>query len=293
MSESVSNPAQQQTLTADQWAGESGKRWLSELTRLEKMIEPIGNALIERANYRPGERVVDIGCGGGWTTRQIAVAVGTGGVAVGLDISADLTSFAAKQAEETGLTNVRFEVGDAARAIPAEAPFDRLFSRFGCMFFPEPYPAFANLGRMVRKGGGLDIAVWAPARENQWNSEMMAVVKRHIDLPPPAPRAPGPYAMGEMDYVRDLLTQGGFGDVDIDVWSGLQYIGGPGSSPEQAKDFMLDATHIGNIVRAADETTISAVHAGLIDMFTNHMTPNGVALDAKALLISAVASGDR
>src|SRR3546814_20319905 len=86
-----------EALAAYGWAGEAGARWLGQLDRFESMIEPIGEALLARAAYAAGERVVDIGCGGGWTTRRIAAAVGNTGLALGLDLSPDLVAAAREQ----------------------------------------------------------------------------------------------------------------------------------------------------------------------------------------------------
>src|SRR3546814_4587898 len=103
------------------------------------MIEPIGEALLARAAYAAGERVVDIGCGGGWTTRRIAAAVGNTGLALGLDLSPDLVAAASERARRTGLANIRFFQGDAATALPEQAPFARLLLPLGQMFFPHTY----------------------------------------------------------------------------------------------------------------------------------------------------------
>lgn len=274
-------------LAAHDWAGQAGTRWLAQLDRFESMIEPIGKALLARGAYTASETVVDVGCGGGWTTRQIAAAVGNTGFALGLDISADLVAAATDRARRVDLANIRFEQGDAATAMPEEAPFDRLFSRFGSMFFPEPYPAFGNLHRMLREGGRLDIAVWAPIAENPWQREVMAVIKQHIDLPTPLPRAPGPFALGERDYVIDLLQSAGFSDIKFDAWTGDQRVGGPGSSPESAASFVLDGMHIGDLVKASGEEVREAIHPNLSELFERNCDQDGVRMGAKAWLVSA------
>lgn len=274
-------------LAAHDWASEAGKRWLAQLDRFESMIEPIGKALLDQAAYSASETVVDVGCGGGWTTRQIAGAVGNTGFVLGLDISPDLVGTAQERARRAGLANIRFERGDAATAMPKEAPFDRLFSRFGSMFFPEPYPAFANLRRMLREGGRLDIAVWAPIAENPWQREVMAVIKQHIDLPAPLPRAPGPFALGEQDYVINLLQSAGFSGISFDAWTGDQRVGGPGSDPESAARFVLDGMHIGDLVRPSGADVRAAIHRGLVELFERNRDADGVRMGAKAWLVSA------
>lgn len=272
---------------AHDWAGEAGTRWLAQLDRFESMIEPIGAALLARAAYVAGEKVVDIGCGGGWTTRRIAERTGNTGLALGLDISPELVAAATDRAQRAGLANIRFEQGDAATAMPEEAPFDRLHSRFGTMFFPEPYAAFANLRRMLRAGGRLDIAVWAPIADNPWQRNVMAAIRRHIDLPTPQPREPGPFALGEQDYVTDILQSAGFCDISFDAWTGEQRVGGPGSDPESATRFVLDGMQVGDLVRASGDDTRAAVHRSLVELFERNCDNEGVRMGAKAWLVSA------
>lgn len=277
-------------MTSAGWAGTDGQRWLSQVDRFESMLMPVGEAMLARAGFAPGERVVDVGCGGGWTTRAIAAAVGPSGEAVGLDISPDLVAGAAERAAAEGARNVRFEQGDAALAMPAGAPFDRLFSRFGLMFFAEPYPAFANLRRMVRGGGRFDAAVWAPARENPWMIEVMGVIGGHIPLPVPEPRQPGPFALDDPDYVRDLLASAGFAAIGIETWEGRQQIGGAGSDPAAAAAFVLGAMHVSELLAEHGEAVRAAVEADLARMFARFDTAEGVRMGGKAWLVTAIAS---
>lgn len=276
-------------LAGHDWSSDAGKRWLAQLDRFERMIEPIGKALLDQAGYHAGDKVVDIGCGGGWTTRQIAKVTGKTGFALGLDISPDLVATARKRAEQENLANIRFEQGDAATTMPAEAPFDRLFSRFGSMFFSEPYPAFANLHRMLRKGGRLDIAVWASIVDNPWQRSIMQIIKEHMDLPTPQPRAPGPFALAEQDYVTDLLQKAGFVKINFNAWAGEQYVGGPGSNPESAARFVLDGMHLGDLVRANGEELRLTIERRLVELFEKHCDERGVHLGGKAWLVSAYA----
>ncbi|BBC71320.1 class I SAM-dependent methyltransferase [Sphingobium yanoikuyae] len=289
MKDDLTSASDDGALTASDWAGASGERWLANLDSLERMIEPIGTALLSHAGYRQGESVVDIGCGGGWTTRQIARAVGPEGGVVGVDISPVLIGAARERARDEEIANIAFEVADAASVMPAGAPFDRLFSRFGSMFFAVPYAAFANLRRMLVNGGRLDIAVWAPPGENPWFTAMMSVLARHVELPPPVPRAPGPFALGETDYVRDLLGNAGFDEPDIIAWEGTQYIGGRGNGAEEAASFTLESLHIGDLIKNLDPSGQAAVRDDLIRMFAGRETPEGVGLPSKALFVTAYA----
>ena len=196
-----SGPSGQQPeeLKPEDWAGEMGLKWLASLSLFEEMIAPIGEALLARAGYQDGESVIDLGCGGGATTLAIADAVAPSGKVMGLDISPDLIAAAQERADKSGAGNIAFTCADAATVQLPDAPYDRLFSRFGSMFFEDPVGAFTNLHSLVRKGGRIDLAVWGPPRDNLWMMEMMGVVRNHIEIPPAVPRAPGPFAFEDLE----------------------------------------------------------------------------------------------
>ena len=119
------------TINGEEWAGEMGAKWLASLDQFEGMNAPIGAALLARADYNAGERVLDIGSGGGATTLSIAKAVGPSGAALGIDISPYLVAAATARAQQPRLGNVQFLCADAGRVALDSPPFDRLFSRFG------------------------------------------------------------------------------------------------------------------------------------------------------------------
>ena len=275
------------SLRAEDWAGEMGARWLAHLDRFESMIAPVGEALLLRADYRPGERVIDIGCGGGASARAIAAQVTPGGVVVGVDVSPDLVAEAERRAELAGAANVRFVTADAATVTLPDAPFDRLHSRFGSMFFAEPAPAFRNLARLLKSGGRADFAVWAAAKDSPWVAELMGVLRRHIDMPKPAPHAPGPFALDDPEYFGGLLGQAGFTDVDFQLWRGTQWIGGPGASPDDALDFLLHAMSFGDVVNEQPPALQKVIHDELLGLFRKHASAAGVGMEAIAWLVAA------
>lgn len=279
-----------QTLKGDDWAGEMGDRWLTNLDRLEGMIEPIGAALLERAAFSPGERVLDIGSGGGATTRAIAAAVGSGGEAVGVDVAPMLVAEAQRRAEEKGIANARFVCADAGAVALDEAPFDRLFSRFGSMFFEDPKSAFANLHSMLRDGARIDLAVWGPPRENLWMMEMMGVVRQHVEVPPAEPRVPGPFAFEDVDYLSEVLAAGGFGKIDIAAHQGQLALGGPGAAPEDAVRFVLSSMGVGRILAEQESDIRERASADLLALFERHShAGKGIMMGCKAWFVRAVA----
>lgn len=274
-----------EALKGEDWAGEMGNRWLASLDRFEGMIAPIGAALLAQADYRPGERVLDLGCGGGATTLAIAGAVGPEGAALGLDIAPMLVERAAQRAAEAGST-ARFVCADAAAAALDEPPFDRLFSRFGSMFFPEPVAAFSNLKAMLKPGARIDLAVWANPRDNLWMMEVMGVVRQHIEIPPATPRAPGPFAFEDLTYLEEILTGAGFSGMDVAAYEGRQPVGGPGATPQAAVDFVLSSMAVGRALDEAGADIRAAARADLADLFTRrHVDGEGVMMQAKAWLV--------
>lgn len=276
-----------EALKGEDWAGEMGERWLASLDRFESMIAPIGTALLERAGYQPGERVLDLGCGGGATTPAIAEAVGPGGAALGLDVAPMLIARAQERAADAG-SAARFVCSDAATAQLDEPPFDRLFSRFGSMFFEAPVPAFTNLRGLLKPGARIDLAVWAHPRDNLWMMEVMGVVRQHVEIPPAVPRAPGPFAFEDLGYLEDVLTGAGFSGMDVATYAGLQPVGGPGATPDEATDFVLASMAVGRVLAEQGEGVRDSARADLAAMFSRHYRAGeGVMLPCKVWLVTA------
>ncbi len=275
-------------LKGEDWAGEMGVKWLTHIDRFEGMIAPIGDALLARASIAPGERVIDLGCGGGLTSLAAARATGPEGAVLGLDISPDLIDEACRRAE--GMPHVRFICADAATVALDDAPYDRLISRFGSMFFADPYAAFTNLHGLIKLGGRIDLAIWAAPRDNPWMMELMGVARSHIDIPSPDPRAPGPFAFADLDYVRDILAHAGFSAPEIEAYQGAQPIGGPGATPDEAADFALASMAIGRALAEAGDDVLPRARADLVSLFgQRHVPGQGVMMANKVWLLSATA----
>ena len=281
-------------LAKDDWAGEQGARWLNNIGKFEAMLAPIGDALIARCGFEAGERVIDLGCGGGATSRAIAEKVTPKGEVVGLDISADLIAYAKAQTplgmSQNGAPALEYICGDAATTSLARAPYDRLFSRFGSMFFDDPGAAFGNLHAMIKPGGRLDLAVWAHPRDNPWMMELMGVARAHVDIPPADPHAPGPFAFADLDHLEGVLGAGGFGSMEVAAYHADQAIGGPGTSPGGAVEFVLGSLGVGQVLAQQEPAVQAAATAQLRALFERHYIPGkGVMLGCKVWLVSAAA----
>jgi SAM-dependent methyltransferase len=182
--------------------------------RRERLTSEVTPLLIEALAPGSGERILDVGSGGGRAAISAAEAVGGGGTVVGLDISHGLTRLARERAEAAGVSNVRFVVGDAQTDRVDGGPFDAAVSQFGVMFFDDPVAAFANIGDQLRPGGRIAFACWQPREANPWF--FFDAVAEFV--PPPGPPVagavpPGPFALGDAARTTDLLERAGLADV--------------------------------------------------------------------------------
>lgn len=280
-------PDDRRVMQGQDWAGAMGEKWNRHLQQFENMIAPVGAATLALAALQAGERVLDIGCGGGYTTLQIATQVGALGEAVGLDISPTLVETAKRRAREAELPQAHFACVDAATATLSRGDFDVLFSRFGVMFFADPEAAFRNMRRMLATPARLAFCCWGPPADNPWVARMMEVVGRHVTLPPADPAAPGPFAFADSARTRALLEAAGFHDINISPWRALQLIGGPGQSPESAAAFALQGLFVGDAIADQPQVLQDAVLQDLTALFRECRTTDGVALEAEAWLVTA------
>ena len=161
-----------------------------------------------------GERVLDVGCGGGRTSIKAARLVGDGGAVVGADVSAPLLELATRRAGEAGTTNLSFAVVDMQTDTVPGAPFDLALSQFGVMFFDQPETAFANIRTHLKPGGRLAFACWQEAEKNPW---FFASALAELLPPPPTPEpgksVTGPFALADPERTTGILTSAGFTDV--------------------------------------------------------------------------------
>jgi ubiquinone/menaquinone biosynthesis C-methylase UbiE len=179
-------------------------------------LAPHGEEALRRHPPRPGDRVLDIGCGFGDTAQRLAEMVGPEGDVLGTDVAPRFIETAIEDAREAGVGNVRFAVGDL-QVTHFEETFDYTFSRFGTMFFASPGAAMRNVRRALAPGGRLCLVVWRRKLDNPWMHRAEEVVKPFVPEPEEGtdePRCgPGPFSMADADTVSDILQGAGFQDV--------------------------------------------------------------------------------
>lgn len=270
--------------TDEGWAGTLGRKWLRALDQQETALAPIGEALLKEAAIGTGERVLEIGPGGGWLARRMAELVGPRGQVVGLDISADLIAEARTRSKH--LPQVRFDVGDAATARPEGVPFDRLISRFGVMFFADPPVGFAHLASLLKPGAPMHCVVWADPKRNLWVSEVRQVMARHAELPTVEPRAPGQFQLADADFL-DAAVAGGFVDIRRQLIEDEMLPGGAGASPEEAARAMMQSMAYGDIVADLSADAQVRLQDELTQLFSRYATSRGIVMPAYWWLVSA------
>lgn len=231
------------------WNEAAGETWAAREDILDQMIAPIGERVLALAAAAPGEKVVDVGCGCGATTLELARQVGLKGAVLGVDVSRPMLGRALARAKARGLTHTNFVLADAQTADLGREDFDLLFSRFGVMFFADPTAAFANLRRAVRAGGRLAFVCWQPLQRNPWMLVPTIAIARHAAMSPPDPNLPGPFAFADPERVRSILSRANFTEVAIDAVE-LSLAPG-GGDPNRAAEFALEIGPGAAALRAA------------------------------------------
>jgi SAM-dependent methyltransferase len=236
------------------WKGQSGERWVAYQVRLDAMMAVFGQAAIKATAPATGERVLDVGCGAGATTLDLADRVGAGGHVLGVDISEPLIDRARALAPQD--MPAVFQVADASSAELPEGAFDILFSRFGVMFFDDPTAAFAHMRRALKPGARVAFVCWRGMAENDWVRLPMGAMKGILPpMTPPGPEAPGPFSFGDQRRVARILTGAGFTDVAIAPFDASIPFG-KGETRDAALDDAVNMTlEVGPLARAlADQT---------------------------------------
>ena len=258
------------------WNQTLAPRWVEQEAMLDAQIAPLGLAAMERARVLPGERVIDVGCGCGQTSLQLAERVGPAGSVLGIDIATPMLERA--RARASGRANVRFAAADA-QTHRFEPDHDLVFSRFGVMFFADPAAAFANLAKALRPGGRLAFVCWQAIDRNPWLLVPLRAVAGIVALPPPpAPGAPGPFSFADPERVRGILAAAGFSEVALEQASGELAIGA-GGDLERAVEFALQMGPVAAALReagAAGEAARGRAADAIRTALAPFATPTGV-----------------
>jgi ubiquinone/menaquinone biosynthesis C-methylase UbiE len=211
--------------------------------RNEWMISATGRVnewIVERADPQPGQTVLEVAAGPGDLGFQVAGRVGDAGRVMSTDFAPEMVDIARRLGEARGLANVEFRVLDAERMDLEDDSVDAVVCRWGYMLMADPAAALSQTRRVLRGGGPLAFAVWAPPDRNPWAAVPGMTLVQRGHMPPPQPGAPGIFAMGDADRVRELVTGAGFDEPELeeiafdfryadfdDLWDALVRLAGP------------------------------------------------------------------
>jgi SAM-dependent methyltransferase len=266
-----------------EWQGQVGNSWATQWQRTDRSFADLTVQLVKTIlSQGIARNITDIGCGAGELSLQLTSAMPQTHV-LGLDISTELIATAQIRAAKS--PHLAFTCADAATWHDPTFIPDLYVSRHGVMFFDDPLAAFANLAQAAVPGAGLVFSCFRAAAENAWAREIGAL------LPPPVsagdPKAPGPFAFADADYVHGLLTQAGWTGVHFEPVD-FDYVAGAG---EDAVGDALDFFHhIGPAARTI-KTLEGAARADFIEQLrtlaAQHLHDGTVRFSAAAWIVRA------
>ena len=264
------------------WDPERVASWLRRAEGLERQLAPVSAVLFAAADLQPGERVLDVGCGTGPTTREAAAVVGTSGRVTGIDLSAAMID-AARAASSR---SIEWIVADVATWEPPTV-WDVVISRFGVMFFDDPPAAFAALARATATGGRLAIATWSQRTNSPlFEVPLQAALGVLHDVTPPLPDA-GPFSLHDGDAIAALLVGAGW-TAPTTVTHDLELVVEGGSTVEEAAAGFLDFGPTRTVSEGRDDATRAAVVAAIAEALRAHVDESGrVVLGGRVLVTTA------
>lgn len=207
-----------------------------------------GEVAMQANPPRPGERVLDIGCGFGDTTLRLAELVGPEGSALGVDVSDPFIETAGKEAEEAGADNVSYLLADV-QTLELPQEFDYAFSRMGIMFFANPVAALRNIRAALAPGGRFTAVVWRRKLDNEWVHRAEQIVEEYLEHPEETDEptcGPGPFSMADADTVTEQLKIAGFEEIALQRCDLPMKVG---KDLDQAVEFGMALGPAGEILR--------------------------------------------
>jgi SAM-dependent methyltransferase len=250
----------------------------SALFDYDAELRPHNELLRAAARVGSHDRVLDIGCGTGQSTRD-AARDAVAGSAVGVDVSAAMLERARQLSADQGLSNVTFQQADAQVHRFPPTHFDLCVSRFGTMFFADPVAAFTNIGRALRPEARLVLLVWQARDRNEWASAI-----RQTAAPVTPTRGPDAFSLADPTVTEGILSAAGFTDVSFtDVHEPVYY--GPDSAT--AFDAVLRLWEFKDLLAKLDAATAEQARTRLRTTVDAHDTDGGVYFDSRAWIVTA------
>lgn len=239
----------------------------------------ISEEALKRHKYDDGAAVLDVGCGFGDCTLQIAKSLSHGGSAHGVDCASNFIEECKKSANEEAINNASFFVADV-EVDDLGGPYDEAFARFGTMFFNLPGLAMNNIRRSLKPGGKFTQVVWRKREDNPWLHDAELCVKEIVPIVTHEETdavhcGPGPFSMAGPDMVSSMLQSVGFERIQFERFDSDICIG---RHIDEAVQFALEIGPAGEIIRLAGdegERLKPTVMAALQDVIGKHAREDG------------------
>jgi SAM-dependent methyltransferase len=257
--------------------------WVEHEEAYDRSVAAYHRDFLAAAAIGDADRVLDIGCGNGQTTRD-AARLATRGDALGVDLSSAMIALARRRAFEQGVHNAHFLLADAQIHPFGADAFDVAISRTGAMFFGDPVAAFTNVARALRPGGRLVLLAWQSLAANEWIRELLSAAAAGRTLPVPPPHAPGPFALSDPERVRAVLGAAGFAGVAL---AGRRAPLDYGPDVDAAYRFVRGLGPVDSLLRGLDDAARAEAEAELRASVEAHAAPDGVHYASAAWLITA------
>jgi SAM-dependent methyltransferase len=277
---------QQARVNAEQtaeWGGSAAEHRIRHADLVDAEVRLHNERFRDAAGVGPRDRVLDVGCGTGQSTRDAARAA-VAGSALGVDLSALMIERARQLSDKEELGNVTYQQADVqVHRFPPEH-FDLCISLFGAMFFADPVAAFTNIGHALRPAARLVLLVWQDRDRNEWSSAIRQTLAAGTATPAPPARGPHPFSLADPAIAEGILAAAGFAEVSFtDVHEPVYY--GPDSAI--AYDFVLGLRSTKDLLANLDAATAEHALQRLRAILAAHTTDSGVFFDSRAWIITA------
>lgn len=256
--------------------------WQKRDSFIQDWMGPVGEAIIDKADLKQGDRVLDAATGTGEPGLTAAKQVGSGEV-VGTDVAEEMVRIAEENAKAQGITNFS-AVTAATSDLPFEDnSFDAAISRFGVIFAPDVLADVKELVRVVKPGGRISAGAWAEPSKNHWATIVPKIIQEVMHIPPPPIDAPGVFRCAQPDSLPTIMKEAGLREVDNVEVTG-EYVT---DSPERYWEIMLDiAAPIVGALAKADQSVVEAIHQKTLEVLrANHMKGGRVVIPWSAWVV--------
>ena len=285
----TSSDAEPNASQIESWDGTGGQHWVAEAERYDRMTSAFGERIIQAAAPRPGEQVLDVGCGNGALALAASGLVAPGGSVMGLDVSGPMLAYARRRAAAAGIASVSFRKGDAQVYPLPPASFDAVVSRFGVMFFDDPVAAFANLGHALKPRGRIAFTCWRDVVANDWLMVPVGAALRYVPMPDLGqPGDPGPFSLADPERVHQVLRDAAFAEIALDEIARPMPMG---SSVDDVLAFMRGTEMAQVLMTGVDPGTAEQAWAAVKGALQAHARPGGITLAGTAWLVTARRAG--